>query len=101
MFVHHVLFYMPAEATDEDRAQLRAGLESLKAIDSLKLCLIGTPADTNRPVIERGYTYSLLTLFEDAAGEAAYQIDPIHLAFVDAYKHLWNKVVIYDAITKS
>ncbi|OYX92559.1 MAG: stress responsive alpha-beta barrel domain-containing protein, partial [Sphingobacteriia bacterium 35-40-5] len=40
---------------------------------------------------------SLLLFFDDIAGEASYQTDPIHLDFVKNYSNLWNKVVIYDA----
>ena len=32
------------------------------------------------------------------AAQDAYQIDPIHLAFVENYKHLWTKVVVYDSV---
>ncbi len=97
MFVHHVLFYTKPEATEIDRAALRAGLETLRQIPFLRTCHIGTPAPTNRPVIVRDYAFSLLTIFENGADEAAYQTHPVHLAFVENCKHLWERVVIYDA----
>ena len=34
---------------------------------------------------------------KDIAAHDAYQIDPIHLAFVNTFKTFWNKVQIYDA----
>ncbi|MCC6463457.1 MAG: Dabb family protein [Saprospiraceae bacterium] len=98
MFVHHVLFYMSADASDADRAQLATGIRSLLAIESIQMSHLGVPAATNRDVIERGYAYSWLTVFENAAGEEVYQKHPVHLQFIEAYKHLWTKVVIYDAI---
>jgi len=76
LFVHHVFFYMPATATDADRAQLRAGLQKMQAIPAIKLAHIGTPAATDRPVIDRGYTYSWLCIFESAADELIYQEHP-------------------------
>ncbi|MFM8334667.1 MAG: Dabb family protein [Opitutaceae bacterium] len=33
----------------------------------------------------------------DVAGHDAYQVDPLHLAFVERFKTFWNRVQIYDA----
>ena len=98
VFVHHVLFYMSAAASDADRAQLLAGLQKLRAIPALKLTHIGTPAATDRAVIDRTYTYSWLCLFESAADELSYQEHPIHDEFRRDYARYWEKVVIYDAV---
>lgn len=98
MFVHHVLFYTPATASEADKGKLLEGLESLRGISSIKMVHIGTPAVTNRDVIERTYTYSLLCLFESAEQEEDYQQHPIHDEFRDNYARYWEKVVIYDSI---
>lgn len=98
LFVHHVLFYMSAAASDADRAQLLEGLQTLRAIPALKLAHIGTPAATDRAVIDRSYTYSWLCLFESAADELSYQEHPIHDEFRRHYARYWDKVVIYDAV---
>lgn len=98
MFVHHVLFYMSADATETDKAALRSGIETLTKIEALHQWYLGVPAPTDRPVIERGYAFSWLTIFKDGANEALYQEHPIHLEFIKNNAHLWTKVVIYDAI---
>jgi len=98
LFVHHVFFYMPATATDADRAQLRAGLQKMQAIPAIKLAHIGTPAATDRPVIDRGYTCSWLCIFESAADELIYQEHPLHDAFREECAQYWEKVVIYDSV---
>lgn len=98
MFVHHVFFWMKPDATPAERAQLAAGLQSLTTVDLIKTCIIGTPADTSRAVIDRSYDFSLLTIFDNAADEAAYQQHPDHLKFVADCKHLWQKILIYDSI---
>ena len=36
--------------------------------------------------------------FDDAAGQDAYQVDPLHAAFVEKHEHLWEKVVVYDVM---
>jgi hypothetical protein len=98
LFVHHVLFYAPADASEADRAALLEGLHTLRGIPSLLLAHIGTPAATDRAVIERTYTYSWLCLFASAADEEYYQHHPLHDAFRHTYARYWEKVVVYDAV---
>ena len=98
LFVHHVLFYLHAAASDADRAQLLEGLQKLRGIPALKLAHIGTPAASARAGIDRTYTYSWLCLLESAADELSYQGHPIHDAFRRDYARYGDKVVIYDAI---
>jgi hypothetical protein len=98
LFVHHVLFYTSATASAADRAKLLEGLHKLRAIPAIQLAHIGTPAATERAVIDRSYTYSWLCFFESAAAERSYQQHPIHDAFRQDYAPYWEKVVIYDAV---
>jgi hypothetical protein len=98
LFVHHVLFYQSATATDDDRAKLLEGLQTLRQISAIQLIHIGTPAATDRTVIDRTYTYSLLCLFASAADEQSYQEHPIHDVFRQQYARYWERVVIYDAV---
>jgi hypothetical protein len=98
LFVHHVLFYMPATATEADRAKLLEGLQLLRGVPAIKLAHIGTPAGTDRAVIERTYAYSWLCFFESAADELSYQQHPLHDEFRRDYARYWEKVVIYDAV---
>ena len=56
------------------------------------------PAKTTlRPVIDASYDVALIVECKDVAAEAAYQVDPLHLAFVANCKHLWTRVQIYDS----
>ncbi|MDR6197735.1 Dabb family protein [Siphonobacter sp. SORGH_AS_0500] len=98
IFTHHVLFYLKNPGNEEDQAKLLEGLHKLAKCPTIKLVHIGTPAATNREVIERGYTYSWLCFFDSPADEEAYQKHPIHDDFRTNYAHLWEKVVIYDSI---
>ena len=98
MLVHHVFFYMHPEASAADKAALRVGLETLTTIEAIQQSHIGVPAPTDRPVIERGYTFSWLTIFNNGDDEAIYQTHPTHLEFVKNCASLWAKVVIYDSI---
>jgi hypothetical protein len=98
LFVHHVLFYTPAAASAADHAELLAGLQTLQTIPGILFTHIGTPAATDRAVIDRAYTYSWLCVFESAAAELSYQQHPIHDVFRQQYARYWEKVVIYDAV---
>jgi hypothetical protein len=98
MLVHHVYFYMAPDASEADKAALRAGIESLTKIETLQHWHLGVPAPTDRDVIDRGYTYSWLTIFANSEDEAAYQSHPTHLEFIKNCQHLWSKVIVYDSI---
>lgn len=95
MHIHHVFFYTTPDA---DSAALRAGIETLTQIEVIRQSHIGVPGPTDRPVIERGYTFSWLAIFDTSDAEAIYQTHPVHLAFIKDYGHLWSRVVVYDSI---
>ena len=98
IFIHHVYFYLKNPNSKEDYNKLVEGLNGMARIKNFKMVHIGKPADTNRDVIERGYAVSWLCIFENAEEQAKYQVDPIHLKFIDECKHLWSKVVVYDSV---
>jgi hypothetical protein len=97
MLVHHVLFWLKTDLSADQKALFVEKLNALSGIESLKLFKVGTPASTDRPVIDRSYSYSLLTLFDDMAGHDVYQVHALHQDFLNHCKTLWDKVVIYDA----
>lgn len=97
-FIHHVFFWLKNEKNLEDRAKLVAGLEKLSAISDITGFHIGIPAITNREVIDASYDISLCIFFDTPEAQDAYQIDPLHLQFIDDCKHLWKKVTVYDSI---
>ena len=98
MFTHHVFFYLKNPNSEADKAKLLEGLNKLAKCPTIRLVHIGTPAATNRDVIERSYTYSWLCFFDSPADEEAYQKHPIHDDFRNNYAQLWEKVVIYDSV---
>lgn len=98
LFVHHVYFWLEHSNSVEEKAALLEGLKKLSKVPTIKQFHIGTAAPTNREVIDTSYALSWLAIFENAADQDAYQVDPIHLEFVDTCKHLWKKVVVYDSL---
>lgn len=98
MFIHHVFFTLKNQNNAADTAALIEGLETLRTISTIRAIHIGKPADTNRAVIDKSYDVSWLLIFDDAAGEKVYQDHPIHHAFIEKSKHLWEKVQVFDAV---
>jgi len=98
MFVHAVYFWLRPDLSSDEHARFVAGLDTLRTIASAKQCYVGVPADTDRPVIERGYSYALVLAFVDEAQHDAYQVDPVHQQFVADCKSLWASVRIFDSV---
>ncbi len=99
MFVHTVFFWLKNKSSEADRKQLRAGLESLQSIASIRHAWIGEPASTRRSVIDHSYDYAITFVFNDLQGHDLYQDDPVHLKFVENCGTLWNRVQVYDTVT--
>lgn len=98
IFIHHVYFWLKNSSNEDDLLKLRQGLEKLSAVTTIQSFHIGKPAATNRDVIENTYSVSWLLLFKNKEDQDSYQIDPIHLRFVEECSHLWSKVVVYDTV---
>jgi hypothetical protein len=98
MFVHHVFFWLKDADSEEVKLKFRMALEKLVSIDTIRFKHVGTPASTNRPIIESSYTYSLLVAFDDQKGHDVYQEHPIHDEFREKYHEMWERVLIYDSI---
>lgn len=99
MFTHHVFFWLKEGITQEEISKFEKGVKSLLDVEHVVSAHIGKPASTDRPVIDRTYSYSLLLIFEDKAGHDAYQPHPIHKKFVEDCSPLWTRVLIYDSET--
>jgi hypothetical protein len=98
MLVHTVFFWLKPELTPEQRADFRRAVESLAGIKAVEQVYVGTPAATQkRPVIDDSYSVALTVICKDVAAHDAYQVDPIHLKFVENFKSCWARVQIYDA----
>ena len=97
--VHHVFFWLKDPNSKADRDKLVEGVKTLRDIPTVKTLHVGIVADTEqRGVVDASWHVSELMFFTDLAGQAAYQEHPIHQDFIKNYGHLWDKVVVYDAI---
>lgn len=98
VFVHQVYFWLKNPGSATDRQKLIEGLKKLSAVKTIKNFHIGKPAGTTREVIDGSYSISWFTLFETGEDQASYQVDPIHLKFVEECSPLWQKVIVYDSV---
>jgi hypothetical protein len=97
--VHNVYFWLKNPDSKADRDALVAGLNTLKTIPSVKELHIGLPANTEkRDVVDNSFSVSELMYFDSVEGQNAYQVHPVHNAFVEKFAHLWEKVVVHDSI---
>jgi hypothetical protein len=97
--VHHVFFWLKNPGSAADRDKLVEGVKTLSKIKTVKELRVGIVANTEkRDVVDNTWAVSELMFFSDLAGQAAYQTDPVHLAFIKNYGHLWEKVIVYDAV---
>lgn len=97
-FIHHVFFWLKDPQNPGARKRFEAGLTALVRVETIASYHLGIPAGTSREVIDGTYSYSLLTIFRDRAGQDTYQTHPIHLKFIEDCQDLWEKVVVYDSV---
>ena len=97
--VHHVFFWLKNPESKEDLTRLLAGLRTLANIETVRAAHFGVPASTEkRDVVDNSFGASEILFFDDLAGQKTYQDHPIHRQFVADCSHLWERVVVYDAI---
>lgn len=97
--VHHVFFWLKNPGSAADRDLLVTGVKTLVKIETVRELRVGVVAATEkRDVVDNSWAVSELMFFSDLAGQAAYQNHPVHIEFIKNYGHLWEKVVVYDAV---
>ena len=97
--IHHVFFWLKEPKNEAHKKQLVKALNDLLKVETIKLSHIGFPAGTeSRDVVDHSYSVSYMTMFDNQAGQDAYQVHPLHVKFVEENSHLWEKVVVYDSV---
>lgn len=96
--VHHVFFWLKDPKNIEARNEFEIGLNALVKVPLVKSYHIGTPIESTREVVDDSFTYSYIAFFKNEGDQNIYQTHPIHLKFIEDCQHLWEKVVVYDAM---
>ncbi len=98
-FVHSVYIWLKNPDSADDRAAFEASME--KFMDKTlyaKTKFLGTPPRATREIVDDTYTYNLIVTFASAEDQDNYQTEKAHLDFIEESNHLWDKIVIYDAL---
>ncbi|HET6568257.1 MAG TPA: Dabb family protein [Rhodothermales bacterium] len=99
MFLHCVYFWLKDDLSPNDVAAFERGVKSLTTIETVRHGFVGTPASTDRPVIDRTYSYGLVCAFDDKDDHDAYQVHPVHDDFRNDCSRYWTDVKIYDFLS--
>jgi len=100
MFVHNVYFWTD-DLSDDEREEFEDGLRSLTEIDRVQDAFVGTPAGTDRDVVDNSYAYNLMLIFDSETDQQGYQEHPTHLDFVDNCSAYWTEVRVFDTIERN
>lgn len=96
-FMHTVYFWLKEDLSAEDKKMFDEKVAALGDIKSVKRYRLGGPAATEeRGVVDNSYSLALNVEFTSIENHDAYQVDPIHLDFVESCKTFWDKVIVYD-----
>lgn len=96
MFVHSVYFWLKRDMRPDAVPEFESDLKALQEIETVKAFYTGSPAPTDRPIIDQTYDYALILVFENKADHDTYQTHPLHDTFVANNSQYFLKVQIYD-----
>jgi len=97
-FVHAVFFWLVNEDDKTKKAFLTELRKFIDNVDMIRSQHIGTPADTDREVIDNSWTFSLILSFDSKKEQDEYQEHQLHKDFIENASSLWDKVLVYDSI---
>ena len=95
-FIHTVYFYAAEGLTEKRKTEFIDGLAELAKTPSIQKVYYGPPAGTPREIVDNNYLVAWICHFKSSEDQDLYQKDPIHLKFIEDYKDVWSKVLIYD-----
>lgn len=96
LIVHNVYFTLNDNAPENVAALVGACKKYLVNHDGVVFFAVGTVADLDRPVNDRGFDVGLHVVFADRAAHDKYQTAPDHLKFIDENKATWKQVRVFD-----
>jgi len=100
-FIHAVYFWLKKDNPELLKEFIEKGLPELAKVPSIKSVHWGPPAGTPREVVDNSYDMAWIVTFDNAAKQDEYQVDPLHLKFVELYSPLFDRVQVYDSVIKN
>lgn len=99
-FTHAVYFWLKKDNPALLEEFKTKGLAKLATVSSIQSVTWGPPAGTPREVVDNSYDMAWIIHFANAADQDEYQVDLIHLEFVELYKSLFERVQVYDNVVQ-
>ncbi len=97
-FFHVVFFWLINEEQETKKKFLKELRNFTDNVDLIKTKHIGSPADTNREVIDNTYSFSLILTFKSKKEQDLYQKHRLHKEFIKMASSLWERVLVYDSL---
>lgn len=98
MLIHVVYIWLKPGLSDEQLAGHLTSLKGLSQIPGARFFHVGTPAATDRPVIDRSYSYALVVGCDDEAALEQYRSHPLHKSFGERVAECWDRQIVYDSV---
>jgi hypothetical protein len=92
--IHQVFFWLK---DGQDVEEFKKEASKLSTCPTVSNFYIGTPAPTEgRDVVDNTYQVACTFFFDSLEDQNAYQVDPIHLEFIERNSEKWESVKVYD-----
>ncbi len=97
MFSHIVIFWTDPAKPEAAQNLVEGAKRYLPGIPAVKSFHVGLMSPSDRPVVDQTYQVALNMTFDNKEDEAAYQVHPDHVEFVEkVFKPNCVRVLIYD-----
>lgn len=96
MFVHCVFYWLREDVPQPLRDEFRESLGRMTKLSMVQSGHSGTPAEVDRPIVDKTYSFALVNVFADRRGHDAFQVDEEHGRFRELCARTCARVVIYD-----
>jgi hypothetical protein len=97
-YIHTVYFWLKKDNPELLAEFMNEALPKLAEVPSIQSVSWGPPGSTLRDVVDSSYDLAWIVNFASAEDEEKYQVDPLHVEFVEKYKSIFEKVQVYDNI---
>lgn len=99
VYAHNLFFWLKKDLSATEVKDFENFFEGLKKLPYQKNLRYGKPADSSpRNVLDSTYTYNASMEFETLEALEAYGKLPEHLALVQKYKPMFEKMLVYDTV---
>lgn len=101
-FAHHVLFWLKDGEKNASYSAILKALKEFRNLPEVKFLHIGSPSisdiDYEAQATDATYTISYLAFFESRKAKEDYLSNPLHKKFLNDFKEIVSKVIIYDSL---